>query len=396
MRYPLFFKVFILFLIISIAYNFLMNDRSSLNQPLEFLGTNGFKIFTSNDWIFNWNVSQYSSIIRESKINNSTKLLKFETTIFSDLQEDQASLKSLKTYLYCLILTDQNIMVHVKVTRILPIRLMDISVWKKSKFYRIECELNAHINADVKSFRTAVVDTRYLLDSFKVFQMQTPVYVNTSLPKYKAVASCVHMLRNLDEKRVKHTLDWIRIQKKIGIAKIRIYLLEQNELLLRQVKANYQNFVEIVQYKSKFSELCHMQIENRNRNLNSSLFRRLHDDCQSAYEKHFNMSDKMVVNSHERLQSNDCLLKFKYNYEFVVNYDIDEFILPRQMEASSHMSCNNSIVLKAQTNKYNIYEFIRKLSDSYWIKQVFEISKFFLIFKKNEKKNKHAILKGLL
>ena len=330
------------------------------------------QIFLSSEWIFNLNVSQYSSIIRESKMNNKIKQLKFETTIFSDIQEDQASFKSLQKNLNCVILTDQNIMVYLNVLHILPITLMSISVWKKSKFYRIECEFNAHINADVRSFRMAVVDTRYLSDSLKVIQMQTPVYVNTSLPKFKAVASCVHMLRNLDETRVKHTLDWIRIQKTIGIAKIRIYLMEKNQLLLQQVKANYQNFVEIVEYKTQFSELCHMQIENKNQNLNSSLFNQFYEDCESAFVKHFNMSDEMVSNSHERLQSNDCLLKFKYNYEFVVNYDIDEFILPRQMSSPSHINCNNSNALKAQTYKYNIYEFIRKLSDSYMMKQVFD------------------------
>ena len=330
---------------------------------------NSFTIFLSNEWIFNFNVSQYSSIIRESLLesNQRAKLLTFESTIFSDLPESDFQFKDLKNNLLCMILTDQYEIVNASLTKFLSINLMGISIWKKSKFYRIECELNTHIDADVSVFRLAVVDTRYLSDSIKVLHMQTPLFVNTSFPKAKSVASCVHMLRNLTEQRVNYTMDWIRIQKSIGIAKIRIYSLEKNELLLQRVEKNYKELVEIVDYKTKLNDICHLQLQNKIQNSNSNLYRKLYEDCESAFAKHFLMSDAMVSNSHERLQSNDCFLKFKHNYEFVVNYDIDEFILPRQIESESN---SQLIISKVQTSKYNLYEFVKKLSDSYKKKPV--------------------------
>ena len=217
----------------------------------------------------------------------------------------------------------------------------------------------------------AVVDNRYLVDTIEMLHMQTPIYVNTSIPKAKSVASCVHMLRNITEKRVDYILDWIKIQKNIGVAKIRIYLMEKNELLLRKIGMSYKSLVDIINYKTEMSELCQVQLKNKIQNPNSSLFARLYDNCVSSFEKHFNLTDIMVLNSHERLQSNDCFLKFKHNYEYVVNYDIDEFILPRRLgNYSNNSSCFAS---KSQKAKYNLYEFIKNISDSYQKKQVYKM-----------------------
>ena len=312
------FKIIILYLIISNAYEFFTYHRRKFDFVL-----------SSNEWIFNCNISQYSSIVHESLIdNNRSKLFTFESTIFSDLPAHLLNNNQLKKNLICVILTDRNETVYTNLSNFLSISLMPISIWKKSQFYRVECELNVNLNANISVFKMAVVDNRYLVDTIEMLHMQTPIYVNTSIPKAKSVASCVHMLRNITEKRVDYILDWIKIQKNIGVAKIRIYLMEKNELLLRKIGMSYKSLVDIINYKTEMSELCRVQLKNKIQNPNSSLFARLYDNCVSSFEKHFNLTDIMVLNSHERLQSNDCFLKFKHNYEYVVNYDIDEFILP--------------------------------------------------------------------
>ena len=353
-------KITIFYLIISNAYTFFTHHHRSYDFVL-----------SSNEWIFNCNISQYSSIVRESLVdNNRSKLFTFESTIVSDLPEHLLNNSQLEKNLKCAISTDRNKIVYTNLTQFLSISLMPISIWKKSQFYRVECELNAGLDANISVFKMAVVDTRYLVDSVHVLHMQTPIYVNTSRPKAKAVASCVHMLRNLTEERVHYILDWLNIQKNIGVAKVRIYLMETNELLLQNIETNYKHLVEIVDYKTELPELCHLQLKNKIQNPNSDLLAKLYDNCVSSFEKHFNMTDMMVSNSHERLQSNDCFLKFKYNYEFVVNYDIDEFILPRHLGYYS----NSSDFLASQVRnfkfKYNFYEFIRNISDSYQKKQV--------------------------
>ena len=329
-----------------------------------FILPNNFEEFTTNEWIFNCNVSQYSSIMRETLAdNNRSKLIKFESTIFSDLAANLH--QNLDKNLQCAILTDKKEKVYSNLTNFLSISLMGISVWKKSRFYRVECELKVPANANTRLFKMAIVDTRYLADSVKMLHMQAPMIVNTLLPKSKSIASCVHMLRDLNEKRVNHTLHWIKIQKIIGIAKIRIYLMEQNELLLQQVEKNYKDLVEIVVYNTKLNQLCDFQLKNKIQNSNSEFFNKLYDNCVSSVEKHFNMQDLMVSNSHERLQSNDCFLKFKYIYEYVVNYDIDEFILPRQIELdySNSQDCKlNSIASKVQISKYSLYNFVKSIT----------------------------------
>ena len=75
-------------------------------------------------------------------------------------------------------------------------------------------------------------------------------------PKKKAVAHCVHMLRDLDRRRLKHTSTWLKIQKSIGIAKIRMYVttLQDASNLSNEIqKLNYTDFVEVVHYRLSFS-----------------------------------------------------------------------------------------------------------------------------------------------
>ena len=217
----------------------------------------------------------------------------------------------------------------------------------------------------------------------QVLHLQTPVYVNRSALRRKAVAHCVHMLRHLNEKRFTHLIDWIRIQKSIGIAHIKIYLIEWNEQLRRTVAAKFKDLVQVIDYKIDLTSICQLEINNKNFYKNSRLYQQLYANCEAAYYKHFNMSIDIVSNKHEQFQSNDCLLKFKYEYEFVSNYDIDEVIFPRRFEWQqlmhqhlSNVSCErniNKFIAKFEASQYNVYDFVMDLSNTYSFKVILEI-----------------------
>jgi len=74
--------------------------------------------------------------------------------------------------------------------------------------------------------------------------------------KKKAVAHCVHMLRDLNTQRLEHISMWLKIQEKIGIAKIRMYtisLQDTSSLSNLVKKLNYMQFVDVIYYSLNFS-----------------------------------------------------------------------------------------------------------------------------------------------
>ena len=71
-------------------------------------------------------------------------------------------------------------------------------------------------------------------------------------PKRKAVAHCVHILRNV---KIGNIRKWLKIQKTIGIAKVRMYDIGigNEQKLIEEIRLNYTGFVDIVDYKTNFS-----------------------------------------------------------------------------------------------------------------------------------------------
>lgn len=95
---------------------------------------------------------------------------------------------------------------------------------------------------------------------FQVINWQIPQTIRHEGPKKKSVAHCVHMLRNLDIKRLKDINIWLKIQKSIGMAKIRMYvttLQDASNLSKEVLKLNYTDFVEVVYYKLSFSGMLY-------------------------------------------------------------------------------------------------------------------------------------------
>ena len=86
---------------------------------------------------------------------------------------------------------------------------------------------------------------------------QIPEFKDRSLLKKQSVGHCVHMLRSLSEKRIGDIMKWIKIQRSIGIAQIRIYVIEDHRRLAQQIlPINLEmkrEFVQIVEYNTSFS-----------------------------------------------------------------------------------------------------------------------------------------------
>ena len=70
------------------------------------------------------------------------------------------------------------------------------------------------------------------------------------------------------------------------------------------------------------------------------------------------MTKQFTLNAHERINTNDCYLKFKHQYELVTNLDLDEIIFPRQKNVMTSFELNN--MSRVDSPNYNIYNYAKK------------------------------------
>jgi hypothetical protein len=102
-------------------------------------------------------------------------------------------------------------------------------------------------------------------------------------------------------------------------------------------------------------------------NRSSTVRNYLLDNCRSYVKVFFDAKNEKVVNSHEIVCLNDCLMNFKYEYEFMTNYDFDEFIFPRKFKTDDYerydsFKCAEN---KRKIAKYNIYDYASELVSTY-------------------------------
>lgn len=83
---------------------------------------------------------------------------------------------------------------------------------------------------------------------------------NKTTKKKKAIAHCVHMLRNLDESRLGKLFDWLRLQKSVGYDKIRLYAYRVDELVREQIRRFDTNLIEMTTHDIEFESVCRYQI----------------------------------------------------------------------------------------------------------------------------------------
>ena len=335
-----------------------------------------YTVFNQNEWIFNFNVTQYSSLVSIDKENN----IIVESLIFYDHQKD---LNYQKENTKCLLNVKENI-IELSSYEVLNIALMGIQFYPKT-FARIKCKLNIGNLTTTQIFtsKVAIIDSKYYSyfnerfnKSKNLITFQRPYYFNQSIPKKKQVVNCVHMVTNLEKnERLKKVSDWIDIMNKIKYAKIKLYLYNVDNTsknVLNELQKKYsKGFIELINYDTSFEKLCQYSVRKLNETPDSKMYQFLYSNCQNSFDKHFRMSDLMVYNSHERMISNECLQSFRYEYEFVTNCDFDELIFPRIQDSESfnHTKLDNlteNRLLEAEElNKYQIYDYAKKLQNKY-------------------------------
>ncbi|CAF0873801.1 unnamed protein product [Brachionus calyciflorus] len=320
--------------------------------------TSNYEIYDNNVWTINGIVAQYSSII------SSANVLEIETLSFIDHIKYSINPNNIK----CLTL------INDEINLITPSEILSIQLSQTkngiNKFFRVKCPLKNNNNNNL--IKNIYVGTIYnplykdLKNSYLIFQ-RPKVFYRDSVKKYPII-NCVHMIRNLDDLKFKKLLNWINIQKQIGYEKVKLYFNDVSKENTTFISKHFKNFVEIIDYDLKNKDICKFYKEQLILNPQDSSLSILKSHCERMKDLFFNdfQKDYSVFNLHERMCTNNCLLESKYDYEYLSNYDFDEFILPRYFTTNHVLQSNANECKNTSLNlRYNIMDFIRKLNKKY-------------------------------
>jgi hypothetical protein len=275
--------------------------------------------FSKNSWCFNQELIQYSSVV---SFDPKTELLLVETLVYFVYQKSKQHLeKSAK----CLIVIDQETVVMLKQIEVV---LMD-EYAGNSQLFKVKCVVGKDKHAEkFDKIFVGIIEDESPLEKIKpngrTFYVNKPSFFDLSVPKKKAIVNCVHTLRSLTSEFFAQMKTWLKINKALGYSKVKLCAVDYNTSYMSEVRREFGDFVEINNFELNLSAVC-----SNYKNAKAYV-------CESGNTPYFGGAS----NFHEKVCTNECLMSYRYEYEFLTNNDIDEIIFARNSSTSFHRSIN--------------------------------------------------------
>lgn len=366
---------FIIIGLLLISYIFIYNtiEYENFFEHLSAASNSGVQVFDANTWIFNQRVAQYSTKI---VLDNRGDVI-IEALAFFSYENEISDL--IKSKVRCIALVGK----RVHVLRILDSTSIVTLIPSGSIFsrllWKIRCELKSTMydaSDNLREIRIALTDVeeyQNLKNTHKfdgqenyLVSFHHATFHDLKVPKKRAVAHCVHMVRGLDETRTRRMRNWLFIQKSIGIDRVRLYFASVNKSVENALRDEFRDFIEVVNYGLEFGSVCRSALSIVNSSqVEQEISEYMYENCLKFYRVYFDDSKSFMINAHEKICTNDCLMNFQYQYEFATNYDFDEFIFPRKFRTDdfglfkSAATCNQS--MSSFKFDYSIYNYARDL-----------------------------------
>ena len=318
------------------------------------------KVMESHEWAIQFNVLLKSVNIVSKHVNEPMIV---EALV---IVRQGVTLDSLR----CVIKTEpDNHLIFLRVNDSIAIYTDSIAIW------RIKCHVPIVLREQITladRVLTAVVDYGNFVEKEThshaenlLLKFHRPlIFDNEYVSKKRAVAHCVHTIRDVDAISLKRLTDWLLIQREIGYAHIKLYFLDahmvdraQVQALLRTSNAHFR--VDLVKYMTSVADNCDWM-----QNISQSLY----SECQSLVAS---LIPRSNLGIHEKMCTNDCYFKLRHSYAYLTNYDFDELLFPRHMpvddfaplfDARNTSSCLQPI---SSTVKYDIYTYAERLVAKY-------------------------------
>lgn len=312
--------------------------------------------FKSNNFIVNGKVTQYSSILY---VKSNSKYIQLETLNYiRDYRSNQ---------LKCL-LNDGQSYYLVPISNILSISLMQTK-YNVNQLYKISCKLEKQIEnlnqlsialIDKQDFEEKKNQTKYVL-------FQKPIILKLNDTKKKNIVNCVHSIYNLSSSKKSKLINWLKFMKKTGYDKVVLYFVDNHNDFFKILGQKFGLFIQIYGHNITENEICKWHKQKTELFHQDSQYKSLLDWCLLSMKINLDINDEMTKNTHERLHSNDCLMKNLHEYQYISNYDFDEFIFPRSFYTDHIRNINKTKVCYKNNNKsfIKIYDFIENLEKKY-------------------------------
>ena len=162
-------------------------------------------------------------------------------------------------------------------------------------------------------------------------------------------------------------INWIQFQKEIVYDKVVFYFLNETETFKNFLNKKFGSFIQIIDHQTSASQVCGWHQKLTEISPNNAFVQSILGYCLRSLVVNFDLKDEYMKNSHERLCSNDCLMKSKFEFEYLTNYDFDEFIFPRLFNTKyltdiiGKKDCTNGII----STKVSITDYIKRLESIY-------------------------------
>ena len=364
-------KFVISLIFLTLIINFVLYDvfSSFFTNKLKPVNRNNVR-----EWVINGNITQYSAyFLTQKNFFSSYQYIEALLVLSFELESNRAI--KIENYLKCLYKTaNDDEFNKLDTSSVIKISFMPVKGINK-KLYRVRCRINENLNSDIHdSIQVAIVaenefENNKIPKDYIQYQRTNILKMNKSEESRNRVAHCVHMLRNLDERRTKRLVNWIEQQKAIGISKISIYMYDVSNELVDLLEKRYESsFLKLIKHPVKYEEVCKHQIMNAKMYPESSIYKNLLNICKNAHNYHFEMTNNLVSNTHERINTNDCFFNYKYDFKYVTTYDFDEIIFPRQYKLDHKYKELNDKNSLGPSLAYNIFEFADILFKKYSMK----------------------------
>lgn len=347
-----------------IFYNVYLSVKNVINIKVIEPNEIPFSIVKINPlkWIFNGNVMQYSSVLWKNKAN-----LQFGVFLAMDIES--------KDELLCLILIENHLIIE-EITILEPV-IMVTRARFTDKQWIAKCPLrNYALASTLNDVYIAVVEKRRI-ERFSPYKNETVndrlVYFNIAEvieqknKASKSIILCGELLRDVDQNRFEKFFGWIYMHKSMGYSKAKIAYVDMNSSYLDHLKQHFGEFIEMVHLPCTLERICSY--------LNGTDF----TNCLDYYKEVFPITCEGKygyegTDYHKEVFYMNCIMTSK-NYEFLSNFDMDEFVLPHSRPISDSFddfqmikTINSSgtgnwnfsqIIFKNFT--YDIYKYVKTL-----------------------------------
>ena len=367
--------IFFLYLNLSLIfqiYNGRVNFSNIYNEPIkennEVNDLNKSMLFNEvNKWILNNRLYQYSSslLVKKSSLHQIDSII----LVTKDFEDHE-----IKQTFRCVLKWPENgDEIELRIDNVYNLM---------SNLRRVQCGVNQEMK-NLSGILVAIISiydfkkydelTKQEMESkfYKLprnmLNLQIPRIIEIRENKLEEVAHCVDYTHNInDDDDVKRILDWIEIQRQIGVNKIILYNSNLHTLLEDGVYKKYnQTFVEIRPYKINYESICDIHRLDILKKDSITKYQVLNDLCEFAFYYFFDNPSLDAKNRlrHQTVTLNDCYSSLQHIYKYVSHYNFDEIIYPRTSYSlnSEELICDVSSFCKHKKDyeiKMSLYDYL--------------------------------------